>query len=206
VRRTAVLLAAIALVAAAAASAASSAPAVKRPARVTMIGDSVSAALDYVDTARRYLGRGLDFNFVLDVCRRLVAPSCTYQGVTPATGLQVVLGAGRSLGRLVVIDVGYNDYASTYRSDLDRVMRALVAAKVRTVVWVTLRETRGNYVVINSVIRAARKRWPQLVVADWNAYSRGHDSWFGDSEGLHLSGDGAMGLARLLRPIVLTHL
>lgn len=169
-----------------------------------MIGDSVSAALDYVTDARTYLGHGLDFHFILDVCRRLVAPSCSYQGVTPATGLQVVLAGGRSLGRLVVIDVGYNDYASTYRGELDRVMRALVAAKVKTVIWVTLRETRSTYHGINVVIRNARKRWRQVVVADWNAYSRGQP-WFGDSEGLHLNGSGAMGLARLLRPLVLAH-
>jgi hypothetical protein len=203
VRRIAVLLALLALVAAAAA--ATAAPAKRPPPRVTMIGDSVSAALDYVSDARSFLGRGLDFRFVLDVCRRLVAPSCSYQGVTPATGLQVVLAGGRSLGRLVIMDVGYNDYASSYRADLDRVMRALTAAKVTTVIWVTLRETRGTYRGINEVIRNARKRWHQLVVADWNAWSQGQP-WFGDSEGLHLNGSGAMGLARLLRPLILAHL
>jgi hypothetical protein len=170
-----------------------------------MIGDSVSAALDYVPAARAYLARGLDFRFVLDVCRRLVAPSCTYQGVTPATGLQVVLATGRSLGSVVIMDVGYNDYGSTYRGELDRVMRALAASNVRTVIWVTLRETRSTYRSINVVIRNARKRWRPLVVADWNAWSRGQP-WFGDSEGLHLTGSGAMGLARLLRPLVLAHL
>jgi hypothetical protein len=201
VRARAVVLALVALLAAAGAATATSS---KEP-RVTMIGDSVSAALDYVDSARSYLDRGLDVRFDLDVCRRLVAPSCTYQGVTPPTGLQVVLASGRSLGRIVIIDVGYNDSASTYRGDLDRIMRALVAAKVKTVIWVTLRETRSYYHSINVIVRSARARWPQLVVADWNAASRGH-AWFGDSEGLHLNGDGAMGLARLLRPIVLAHL
>jgi hypothetical protein len=170
-----------------------------------MIGDSVSAALDYVSDARTFLARGLDFRFVLDVCRRLVAPSCTYQGVTPPTGLQVVLAGGRSLGQVVIVDVGYNDYASTYRHELDRVMRALAASNVRTVIWVTLRETRSTYRGINLIIRNARKRWRPLVVADWNAYSRG-EPWFGDSEGLHLNASGAMGLARLLRRLVLAHL
>ncbi len=176
----------------------------QRP-RVTMIGDSVPAALDYVSDARAYLAKGLDFRFVLDVCRRLVAPSCSYNGVTPSTGLEVVRSLGRSLGRTVVVDVGYNDSDSTYRADLDRTMRALVAAGVKSVIWVTLRETRSNYHWINVAIRSARGRWPQLVVADWNAYSQGH-SWFDDAEGLHLNASGAWGLARLLRPIVLAHL
>ena len=40
-----------------------------------------------------------------------------------------------------------------------------------------------------------------MVVADWNAYSRGK-AWFGE-DGLHLSATGAMRLARFLRPLVL---
>jgi hypothetical protein len=197
--------AALALFAVIAASAtAATTPSKRQPPRVTMIGDSKAAALDYVSDARALLGRGLDARFVLDVCRRLVAPSCSYQGYTPPTALQYVQAVGRGLGRVVIIDVGYNDYPSTYRGELDRVMRQLVAARVETVVWVTLREVRGYYHDINVIIRNARSRWPQLVVADWNAYSRDH-AWFG-YDGIHLNGSGAMGLARLLRPLVLANL
>ena len=50
-----------------------------------------------------------------------------------------MIGAhGRSLGSVVVINVGYNDWAAVY--DVDRVMSALAAAGVTTVIWVTLRE------------------------------------------------------------------
>jgi lysophospholipase L1-like esterase len=68
------------------------------------------------------------------------------------------------------------------------------------VVWVTLRETRDIYAATNRAIRSAAKRWPQLVLADWNAYSAGK-SWFG-SDGLHLSPTGAEAMARFLRPYV----
>ena len=74
-----------------------------------------------------------------------MAPSCTYQGETPATALQVIESSGSALGDAVVIMVGYNDSASTYRSGLDQVMRALVRAGVDGVVWVTLGESRDNY-------------------------------------------------------------
>ena len=110
----------------------------RRRPRVTVIGDSITASFDYVPAARRYLGKGLDLRSDAVVCRRLVATSCSFQGSTPATALEVVGSQRRALGPVVVINVGYNDWAAVY--DVDRVMRALKAAGVRTVIWVTLRE------------------------------------------------------------------
>jgi hypothetical protein len=169
--------------------------------RVTFIGDSVAASLLFVPDAKRALGRGLDLRLDLAVCRRLVQPSCTYQGETPATALEVVQRTGRSLGDVAVVMVGYNDSASQYRSGLDRVMRALRKARVGDVVWVTLGETRENYGLINGVIRKAPSRWRELTIADWASLSRGK-SWFA-GDGLHLEPDGAMALARMIRGKVL---
>ena len=45
-----------------------------------------------------------------------------------------------------------------------------------------------------------REARPQLLVADWNAFSAGKP-WFG-SDGLHLSATGATQLASFLRPYV----
>jgi hypothetical protein len=98
----------------------------------------------------------------------------------------------------VVVNVGYNDWTAVY--DVDRVMRALSEAGVRTVVWVTLRATTSNYARSNARIRAAERRWKDLVVADWDAYSRGKP-WFRD-DGLHLTEAGVFGLAQLLRPLL----
>ncbi|HEX4745313.1 MAG TPA: hypothetical protein VFU99_00375 [Gaiellaceae bacterium] len=150
----------------------------------------------------RLLGKGLDLRTDTAVCRRLVAESCAFQGSTPASALQVVDQQGRGLGRVVVVNVGYNDWVAVY--DVDRMMRALRAAGVRRVVWVTLREAStyaSLYAKSNARIRAATRRWKRsLVVADWNAYSRGKP-WF-RADGLHLTASGALGLARLLRPLV----
>jgi hypothetical protein len=168
--------------------------------RVTVIGDSITASFDYVPAARRYLGKGLDLRSDALVCRRLVASSCVFQGSAPATALQVIGANGNALGPVVVINVGYNDWAAVY--DVDRVMRALKRAGVRTAIWVTLRETTSNYAQNNARIRSAARRWKRsLVVADWNVYSGGKP-WFRE-DGLHLTPSGAMGLARLLRPLVL---
>ena len=195
--RALTLVSAVALLAAAAASAE---PAAKT--RVTVIGDSVAASFDYVPAARHYVGRGLDFRSDAVVCRRLVAASCAFQGSTPSTALDIVRAEGPTLGRVVVINVGYNDWVAVY--NVDRVMKALTAAGVERVVWVTLREA-GIYALLyaqsNARIRDADERWKRMVVADWNAYSKGRP-WFRE-DGLHLSVSGAMGLARLLRPLLL---
>ena len=170
--------------------------------RVTVIGDSVAESFDYVASARRYLGRGLDVRSDTAVCRRLVAASCMFQGAQPKTALEVVAARSRSLGSVVVVNVGYNDWAAVY--DVDRVMPALDGAGVRSAIWVTLRATTPNYAQNNARILKAQRRWKRLFVVDWNAYSRGKP-WF-RSDGLHLTTTGARGLARLLRPLVIAGL
>jgi hypothetical protein len=194
-RRVAALagVVAIALLVAAAASAD---PATKM--RVTVIGDSITASFEYVPAARRYLGKGFDLRSDAVVCRRLVASSCVFRGSQPTTALELVENQRRALGPVVVVNVGYNDWTAVY--DVDRVMRALSDAGVRTVVWVTLRATTSNYVRSNARIRAAERRWKGLVVADWDAYSRGKP-WFRE-DGLHLTEAGVFGLAQLLRPLL----
>jgi hypothetical protein len=200
-RRTRIVAAALAVSCAALLAAA---PAPADPAakpRVTIVGDSIMGSFDYISSARRVLGRGLDLRADNAVCRRLVTASCPFQGSTPATALDVIRSRGHMLGKVVVINVGYNEWSAVY--DVDRVMRALTAAGVSRVIWVTLREAGGYaavYAGSNSRIRAAKRKWKSLVVADWDQHSRGQ-SWFGP-DGLHLTPAGAMGLARLLRPLV----
>jgi hypothetical protein len=172
--------------------------------RVTVIGDSVASVLRSNPDATRKLAQSLDLQLDLRVCRKLVEPSCWYEGEQAPTALQAIQAAGSSLGRVVIVDVGYNDIASEYRPELDQVMQALVDAGVSRVVWVTLHVDRENYGLINGVIANAPSRWPQLSVADWNAFSAGKP-WFG-YDGLHLNDSGALGLARLLRMQVMAAL
>ena len=173
-----------------------------KPPRVTVIGDSVQASFGYVPKAVRRLGKGLALRMDAKVCRRLVAPSCPYQGVTPATALQVAKSLGERAGRVAVVNVGYNDDPRGY--DVGAVMRRLRADGVEKVVWVTMRETRSIYATTNEEIRAAAKRWPAMRIADWNAVSAGRP-WFAD-DGLHLNTKGALALSGLLRVNVLAAL
>ena len=139
----------------------------------------------------------------LEVCRRLVEPSCSYAGGAPSTALQAVEAYGHALGKVLIVKVGYNESSAGYAHGIDRVMRAALADGASGVVWVTLREQGGYsglYHATNAVIRQATRRWPELVVADWNAYSA-EKPWFG-SDGLHLTTTGATALATFLRPYV----
>ena len=183
-------------------SSAAAAPVVtKAPLKATFVGDSVSASILYATTAQARLERGLNVRLDLRVCRRLVQPSCSYQGSSPSTALQAVQGYGRSLGKVLIVKVGYNESADGYGKGVDRIMRAALAEGATGVVWVTLRETSDTYHWTNVAIRQAAKRWPQLVVADWNSFSAGKP-WFGH-DGLHLNVAGANALATFVRPYVL---
>jgi hypothetical protein len=180
--------------------AAGSASAVK----LTYIGDSKAAAIEFSPAAQRLLARGHNVRRDLKVCRRLVARSCPYQGVTPTTALGAIRHYGTALGTVLVVDVGYNDTSSTYRGQLNQVMRAALNRGVKGVVWVNLRAkglrpAHPDYAKINAIINQSLQRWPQLYVANWNAYTRGKPaSWFGH-DGIHLTSAGAVGLVRLVR-------
>lgn len=169
---------------------------------VTFIGDSVPSAIAQVHDASVILDQGLNVTLELKVCRNLAQRSCTYEGETPPSALDVIRTTGRGLGEVVVINVGYNQQAAGYRGQLDKVIRALKRAKVDHVVWVTLLERNDDYRQMNQVIRKAAKRWPQIDVLDWARLSPGHP-WFWD-DGLHLNYDGAIALARLVRERILT--
>jgi hypothetical protein len=171
---------------------------------VTVIGDSVASAIAEAPEAQQELNRGLHTTLDLRACRRLAGASCTFQGSTPPAALQAVQDRGHRLGSVLVVDVGYNDEADGYGASLDRIVRAARAQGARRIVWVTLREAGpapDTYRATNAQIRAATQRWPELRVADWDRYSAGKP-WFG-GDGMHLSPEGGVALARFLRPYII---
>jgi hypothetical protein len=171
--------------------------------RVTMFGDSIADSLNYVPEARAILGEGIDLRLELAPCRKLVPAGCVYQGARPSSVLDIVKDSTLAqLGNIVVIAVGYNDPENNYETDMAQVVNALVDRGVGHVIWLTLREQTDDYRQINHIIEAQAPRWPELRVADWEAWSRGKD-WF-NPDGLHLNAAGAMGMATLIRPFVLT--
>lgn len=185
------------VLAAMSASAASAA----EPVRVTMLSDSVGAALLWDPGPFADFSAGLDVRGDAYGCRKLIVPGCPSEaGGNPPSALDMINAYGTDLGPVVVVDVGYNDAPDTYADALDTVMTALLANGVQRVVWVTLTESEGVWKETNDVIRAAPARWPQLTVADWGAVPA-NPSWFKDT--VHFDHDGAVAFGAFLRPIVL---
>jgi hypothetical protein len=162
---------------------------------VTVFGDSVVDAVRSEPTALSILGTGVFLNLQLAPCRRLEQASCPYMGSRPPTVLDVI-NSGAPLGDTVIVAVGYNDYEDTYAGDIDDIVAALRKDGVQHILWPTLRAAHHPYLTMNDDIVAAAQKYPELVVVDWNVYSRSHSEWFQD-DGLHLNGDGAVAMATL---------
>jgi hypothetical protein len=164
-------------------------------ARVTFVGDSVAEEIGYSSRAEGILGRHVHLD--LAACRRLVQPSCTVEGVTPPTVLQLVRSEGAGLGPTVVVAVGNNDPALLYAHDLGLVVAALERVHVHRILWLTVRAVHHPDLIVNAAIRAAAKERRDVELVDWNRYSRSHPSWFRE-DGLHLSPAGAVAMATLV--------
>ena len=163
---------------------------------VTIFSDSVGAALNWDSTAKRIVEHGDHVLFELRPCGRLVQVGCITP--PPPSVLGTVRALGRKIGPTVVVFVGYNDSPLLYRNGLPHVLRAMRNRGVKHVLWLTLRAVNKQYADINKAIYAARQRWrPLMTVLDWNHYSSTHRSWYA-SDGIHLSGAGAVGLATYL--------
>ena len=147
------------------------------PIHVTMLGDSVADSLQYMPSAEQLLQRGYAVRFDLRVCRRLASSGCPFQGTVPSSALVAIRDDGSSLGDVLVVDVGYNDDPALYRAGMDQVIHAAHALGVKRVVWVTLRASWQAFRATNAVIVSEAKKFPQVTVADWNAWSAGKP-WF----------------------------
>jgi len=172
-------------------------------AKVTLIGDSVADRMERNPGAISALNDQFRLNLETRGCRRLVSTSCTIQGSSgpPPTVLQLVNRLSQNIGKIVVVDVGYNDTPSHYDHDLDTVMRVLRKLGVERVVWLTLRDPHHVYQASNADIRREPKEWPGFVIADWDSYSENHPSWF-ESDGIHLTHLGAAKLGEFISSVL----
>ena len=163
--------------------------------RVTFIGDSIAAGIEYEPDALRVLRQGIELDPQLAVCRRLVQESCPYKGTRPLTLVDLLPTI--DLAPTVVVSVGYNDPAATFGDSVEAALDALEKAGAQRILWLTLTEERQSYADMNDVLGAVVARHSEVTVVDWNTYSRSHPDWFQD-DGLHLGYDGAVGMATLI--------
>ena len=85
------------------------------------------------------------------------------------------------LGNNVVIHLGTN--GRTTAETFDKVMKPL--ANVQRVVVLTVRVPGSPYSDKNNeIISALPLKYPNVVILDWQALSKGHKDWFA-SDGIH---------------------
>lgn len=183
-----VLFAATALVAAAAAPAAEP--------RVTVISDSVLTSVLWHPENVAILDRNVDLDMEVAVCRRLAGTSCVFEGAAPPTLLDL-LPSLSNLGSTVVVEMGYNDLAATFRASVEETIRQLTARGVTRIVWPTLNVSKPDFATMNQVLVEEMLAHAELDLVDWDGYSEGHGDWF-QTDNLHLMPAGGTGIATLL--------
>jgi hypothetical protein len=174
---------------------AAAAPSV-RP-HVTFISDSVGAAISFDVGAKSILGSGVDLSLE-PAAARMLGPG-PLDIVGPPTVLDLIGRLGHQLGQTVVVQIGDNDYRSTYATNMEAALDALRAEGVKHVLWLTLHVSaeHTSFAGMNDAIAAAAVRHPDLTVLDWNAYTASHPDWF-QPDGIHLTGAGPRALARFV--------
>jgi hypothetical protein len=165
---------------------------------VTIFGDSVASALNWVPTAKAEVEKGNRVTFELHPCGRLSTPGCLANGQPPSV-LDSIKALGRGIGPTAVILVGYNDDPHVYAAGIDKVLRAMQKRGVKQVLWLTLRPVYNGgvstqYRITNSVIRGASHRFAWMTVVPWGAFSFPHKDWFA-SDGVHFTAAGAVQFA-----------
>ncbi len=147
---------------------------------------------------------GMFASFTVDT---LVGRFITKTPPSPS-GVQVAAGLPSNLD-LAIVELGYNP-SSNMAADIDAMMRALTQRGTKRVIWVNMAEIRTGsggssyYGAANAALQAARNRWPNLAIADWNAASAAAGvervRWV-SSDGVHLTTTGQAQFALWLRQI-----
>jgi len=171
------------------------------PPTVLVIGDSVATGMYWHDDAIAVMQERLGVYWDVAICRTIDGVSCPFDGERVPTLMQAVAARG-TVPPTVVVELGYNDPADTFATEVDRAMSALTAAGATHGLWLTMRESRAPYPTLNALLETAAARWPQLELVDWNGVSEGHPSWFQTDE-VHLTPEGGVAMAHLAHAAVM---
>jgi hypothetical protein len=171
------------------------------PPTVLVIGDSVATGMYWHDDAIAVMQEGLGVYWDVAICRTIDGTSCPFDGERAPTLIQAVEARG-SVPPTVVVEVGYNDPAGMFAAEVDHAMAALTAAGATHVLWLTMRESRAPYPMLNALLEQAAAQWPQLELVDWDGASESHPSWF-QTDDVHLTPEGGLAMARLTHAAVM---
>jgi hypothetical protein len=195
------LVAVVVLVAALAAVGGARPPAAAQDPGVLIIGDSVATGMSWNDAAIAVVQKNLAVKWDIAICRTVAGVSCPFDGARPPTLVDAVAARGQ-MPAIVVVVTGYNDPAPTFAESVDEAMTALTAAGAQHVLWLTLRAARPPYAALNTILRSAAAKWPQLELLDWDGYSAPHPPWF-QTDGVHLLSEGGVAMAHFIHGAIL---
>lgn len=170
--------------------------------RAAFIGDSVGSSI--AGSANHELQILTDGMFTSLDADTLPGRFITKAPPTP-NGLEAAAALPADLD-LVIVELGYNP-SSNMAGDVDAMMAVLTARGAKRVIWVNMADIRTTatgasvFRAANSALAAARNRWPNLSVADWNTASSGADRAYWTTDGVHLSGSGQAEFALWLRQV-----
>jgi hypothetical protein len=171
------------------------------PPQVTVIGDSVLTAVQWNADPLAILQGGLEMRLEIGICRTLTGVSCPFESGRVPTLVDLVHSLGPDLGKVVLVEVGYNDDHDTFAQSVEQSITAMLDAGVQKILWANLHGFAQQWLDMNAVLAAAARRHPQLTVIDWNAYAGDHWSWF-QGDNVHLVHPGAMAMATLFRQAI----
>lgn len=170
--------------------------------RVLLVGDSTMAAVRWFQAGRKALS-GASFIIDVESCRSIGGYSCFGREYrAPSTAYEVVQSVKGKLD-VVVLMAGTHHNPATVESDL-RSFRRIVAKKGAKLVVLNLRDLNRSTASIDGFTLIERvngmietmfetPRYENTYIANWKAFSRGHDDWF-RSDGIHLTVRGTLAL------------
>ena len=169
---------------------------------VVMISDSAFAGIRW-NGALGWL-QGAVWDARLESCRRLIGASCRgREGYAPLNAVTELSTTVPGANRALVVATGYNDWSGWFPLGVNALIEQARAKGIDRVIWLTYRENVGyvspggasnaaSFSVNNANLRSlvASGRYPELILADWDGYSRSRPSWV-TSDGVHLTVAGA---------------
>ena len=170
---------------------------------VTVISDSVLTSILWHQENLDVLGQGVNLDMQVAVGRRLAGVSVPFLGASAPTLMALV--PTLTIRPTVIVEMGYNDDATAFRSEAEQAIDLLLARGAQHIIWVTLAESKPEFTSMNRDLQALLLVHPQLTLADWNLYSQGHNDWF-QTDHLHLMPAGGYGMAMLLHAALVSPL
>ena len=174
--------------------------------RVLMVGDSTLLAVQRYDAMHTLRGAAITFD--AQSCRTLGVPSCG-DPPRPTNAVEAIVASTGPFD-VVVVMAGYDEWWTSFPSSFDEVNDAARSKGAHTIVWLTYREgvgytapdgaTANEAFVRNNVTlreRTASGTEPDVVLADWAAYTATPRGWLAD-DGIHLTARGALALGDYL--------